>query len=1364
MKRSKIAIERSSPCDELRLEFGVLPSPEPATVPGGRRLRLELLHEEHGSSAELPTYARVFRGRVGQNEWWVPVAVKLQRDAALSGEERDAVVAKFNSERIIHIDQIQNEVAEADLDRLPIVRQLDIWPEGHEAGTLKPCIVCEHARHALKPRCVKEDEVLTFEDWGQDVADPMLKCQGCGSQYSHNATNQRQILEATVQKDPACEDCKNRHGSKEVCLASASFLSFFPSRILLYDLLDLDLHDFLTWRKHKPPDTGRDHARRRFAEYHTPAENGKTKGETNGTTSSELRRLREVAALFSQTLEAIEFLHRKGIAHIDLKPHNICLKIRGSEIDVKVIDLGLAEDPKLVEYLRDAKGLPALRTDFAAPEVHKPRVHLPGVHYRCAADHCLLIFEPKPLGQMNPEDPLFCPGDQAELKPDENTRIKLKIVAARETGTTLEVDAIVLGTSHERQGDASIVLDKQLGPAADVFSLGMILLCLLADETELESYRKELAGLVRILLPRSEDLRRTSVRKLLRGLRKSRNNEMPNFCQLIDRLSSNESIAGLAYDLLGIVLRCTLRLPNFANGESENEPFTYVAHRGDDAGTGLQRLRRDLDAVCADLRPDEAAKASLTDIADFEKNRLQAVRLELEEARPRRDLTTLDRLERELQGRWRVQQPPPGLLAEISRAKSEVVHDQQLSQIDDLADELKKCFEQRQFDRVRGELLPRWDELVKALQGKPSRTARGMVRTILEWRAKEKREELEKKRKAKEQARRILFTWVVGAVIVLAVTALAWYRSVSQRSEQEFAAALQTIKDYLDHDQLDDAAQFAKTQPDATMARAQMAEQKERLGRLLKREEERGASFAKLLGAFEADRTDLEEPEVVGHLRKVTKKPDELVKLNRALDERHERLRKVQEQLRIAQEQRDEKFQKESRRLAGLLDRAQRLVEGPVVETSLSDVKRALDELQGNAGKVSAPVAALATLLATRWQSIRKAADDAIQIDIRFIRMVDAFRGPEGFDLQKYEEAMQDLQSATKNPSLASELKRAGDYLPLWKAVCDWNGVLKKPPPLGRKAFADFLKGAPPHPDLESIRQHTTYWDFEPGSLYREFEDIFKHPLVLDLYTVHKRDIFEKTVSKEKYFTTGKLLGDKMGGGESYRIHLILAPGHVVNPVGEPVYVQAKDTEQAPQSKLAEKILKLLESPRPAAPDDFAIELVSIVRDADSIHPIAHLDLLHKVVSAARAASPILRDLYQEHAASLDKLNAMLQLPWMNPLNYQTQQATPKVADARKKLPSFKNLTTKRDELLQKKNGALRDTVPLPIGFLSRAGAFWHVLPIARLKGEYQLFGAARDTDGSATWILLGTSSQGQVDLQASDLPEGTVVFARRAS
>src|SRR5262249_57293810 len=95
--------------------------------PSEAGLLLDFLHDER----QTGTLARVLGGRVGLGEVSVPVAVKLQRDIALSQEDRGSVAAKFDKERNVH-----RRLQDAGAGPQRIVRQLEVWsgPAEPEAG------------------------------------------------------------------------------------------------------------------------------------------------------------------------------------------------------------------------------------------------------------------------------------------------------------------------------------------------------------------------------------------------------------------------------------------------------------------------------------------------------------------------------------------------------------------------------------------------------------------------------------------------------------------------------------------------------------------------------------------------------------------------------------------------------------------------------------------------------------------------------------------------------------------------------------------------------------------------------------------------------------------------------------------------------------------------------------------------------------------------------------------------------------------------------------------------------------------------------------------------------------------------------
>src|SRR5262249_39316292 len=113
--------------------------------------------------------------------------------------------------------------------------------------------------------------------------------------------------------------------------------------------------------------------------------------QLQGPSVAKIADLLRAAELFSDILAGVEHLHRHGVAHLDLKPANVCVRFRGADLDVKIIDLGLSDDPNTLAYLRQAEGPLSLWTDYSAPEFRKPRARPLRVDGRFREDACELV-------------------------------------------------------------------------------------------------------------------------------------------------------------------------------------------------------------------------------------------------------------------------------------------------------------------------------------------------------------------------------------------------------------------------------------------------------------------------------------------------------------------------------------------------------------------------------------------------------------------------------------------------------------------------------------------------------------------------------------------------------------------------------------------------------------------------------------------------------------------------------------------------------------------------------------------------------------------------------------------------------------
>lgn len=571
MDRQRLGVLGSDCAGDFRVEL--------AACASERQLDLELLHDEG-----TPTFAHVFRGRLNCSGFHVPVAVKLQRDQPLTKEQSQCVNAKFAIERDV-FRRLQAGAESDGPDEGHVVRLFEVSAAVRAGGTvadeesLPPSIVCRHALHALQPRCPAAgcDGLLKADQWAANDEERRLLCEKCNRGYANTAETRDRLLTASVQKDLACARCPHRSGTTATCLASSRLLNFYPANVLLFELLDLDLEDYLVWQRLDTPPAGRLRSWERFRRQRRAA--------------LPLERLGEVIDLFGQTLAGVERLHERGIAHLDLKPHNLCLRF-GAALRLKVIDLGLADDPQTLLYLRQAGGSRQLQTEYAASEVQEPRWPLPAIPYRADAERVLLTLTPVPLKAGDLFDPLVVPGDTIHLAAEG--------AVAGHQAATVEQTVIKSGALHvlarlrerwaggKTEGRGTVVIDRACTRGADVFSLGMILIRLLLPEIDLKGFRPALTTLARVLQQPDSAAGSLTARGLVEFLRGGDSPHLAEFRTLEDRLTFYGEHAWLARELFGIALRCVLR---------GAEAGVYLKGRGGDAMQALKALRGDVEQV-----------------------------------------------------------------------------------------------------------------------------------------------------------------------------------------------------------------------------------------------------------------------------------------------------------------------------------------------------------------------------------------------------------------------------------------------------------------------------------------------------------------------------------------------------------------------------------------------------------------------------------------------------------------------------------------------------------------------------------------------------------------------------------------------
>ena len=588
MKRTEIAVLGAPPTDVFRLEVTGSASED--------GLVLEFLHDER----QTGTLARVLAGQIGLGEISVPIAVKLQRDVALSQEDRGSVAAKFDKERNVH-RRLQDS-NHADNGQHRIVRQLEIWnrSDSQEADSLEPCILCARARHGLAPRCPEcRDPEAVLEEL-QLSDDRGLRCSRCHRQFWSTPKTREAILEASLRRDPACRGCPLQHSPHtNACRDAAVFLSFFSNRVLLLERLDLDLDDYMRWKRQTVASSSRQTARQAF-EVHRQRLDERRNG-LQGPSVVKIADLLTVVDLFSEVLAGVEHLHRHGVAHLDLKPANVCVRFRGADLEVKIIDLGLSDDPNTLAYLRQAEGPLSLWTDYSAPEFRKPRARAIRVDGRFRDDSCELDW-PQP---ETPALDIPVAGDVLFFEHGDLARQRFRVVnvrPGRDGGLLVQARAepqhrvwvgetqllSAFGPEARAHHDLEVVLEKHCGFPADVYSLGMLLLAVLTAHPDIGDFREALPGIQIELEEHLRDCPSPPSRALVQNLLGKASKHLHVFRSYAHRLAAFGVAQPLAEELLGLVLRATLR--------GDPRVF-YLADRGGDARAAMQRFRTDLDAV-----------------------------------------------------------------------------------------------------------------------------------------------------------------------------------------------------------------------------------------------------------------------------------------------------------------------------------------------------------------------------------------------------------------------------------------------------------------------------------------------------------------------------------------------------------------------------------------------------------------------------------------------------------------------------------------------------------------------------------------------------------------------------------------------
>ena len=541
----------------VQLQWHIAPDPR---ADGG--INLLPLHDE-----DVPSFATVYRGQIAYGKWQVPVAIKVQRDTTGARDSLDSIIARFSSERLIHqVLAKAGAAGAAARGGLPIVSLHEIGDESaDEAPQIAPSILCRRAAHALTPLCPKCARPLVSSDDQFDPENPQeddvrrLRCPPCKLAWEATPENKRVIREASVARQHACRACQYFNAAGPVCHLESTFLNFFPARVLVFELLDLSLADYLRYRENPAHPSGRPDVVAAMADYDRSQ---KTLAERRRVPAP-LARLRLTCELLRDVLDGLNLLHANNKAHLDLKPDDVCLRLDQDRIRARLIDLGLASDPATPAKFRAVMEVHALRTDYAAPELERPTETFRYYDGNQSSPNEFLLKLARRGDGLDPTDAQAIKGDTVVLRPDSGGNIPGEVVDVREGHVLVRARRGELSLSMPFHGKGQVVVYKQAGPPADYYSFGLLVFALVLGRVELRDVRAllpNLATALRELADARPGISRTPGRWAVRRLVDRDSNYLRGFYQIVRQLTDAYSKAEyLAEELLGLALRCVVR-------------------------------------------------------------------------------------------------------------------------------------------------------------------------------------------------------------------------------------------------------------------------------------------------------------------------------------------------------------------------------------------------------------------------------------------------------------------------------------------------------------------------------------------------------------------------------------------------------------------------------------------------------------------------------------------------------------------------------------------------------------------------------------------------------------------------------------
>jgi len=491
------------------------------------------------------------------------VAVKLRRDHPLGPpiDPGDASL-RFWHEHVCHQIFLQGVNREA----IPkVVNPQEHRPSGDltHPDVIPSCVVCTQARHAIalrgKGELLREGDARGFER--------RLTGNNAGAQWWSLAHHYDEVLDASLGKDDsACGGCRLRNLGSSACRQHILYVNFYPNEFLLFPVWDTSLEAYLTRANSEALlDRPRNHLVQRLGIAH------------------------DVALGLRQ-------LHKAKIWHHDLNPENIVLKKGKSRSHAAIIDLGLSYNADDQHGSNGVKAGDSLnrwprRLSYAAWECRQDLLEEPIILSATRLEPSKAAFD---LDQSSLNwldyDPPICPGDRI---------VRLHVGDDRQTFDVLAVERGAEGNYLGIEGSATwaigepanFLVERQRGPAADLFSLGMVMIALLIDHPKSRPMRRELEhaqDVVTTLAGAAEPIDPFDLATTLLAHGHAFSTTGKQFVH--GRLARYGSYEPLARRALGLALSLTLRGPNGCGAVTVDRRMTDVAPALDKICVWLEKI------------------------------------------------------------------------------------------------------------------------------------------------------------------------------------------------------------------------------------------------------------------------------------------------------------------------------------------------------------------------------------------------------------------------------------------------------------------------------------------------------------------------------------------------------------------------------------------------------------------------------------------------------------------------------------------------------------------------------------------------------------------------------------------------------